>query len=326
MDRRHFLATLGGVAAAGPSMATAQTAAKFPEIGFLYPGASTASVPRIAAFLEGLKSKGYVDGRSITLVVRNAESKSDLFEPLVRELVGRGVRVLFAVGPVMIRYAHAATKTIPIVGMDLETDPVKDGLVKSLAHPGGNVTGLFFDFPQFSAKWVELLSEAVPGLTRLAVLWDPGTGALQLDEVAAQAKARGLALQILKATSPADLEPAIVAASTEKAQGLLILSSPLFGTTPKPLADLALKYRLPAITLFPEFAEVGGLMAYGTSLIDLFFQGGGVVAKILDGAKPDELPLERPTRFQLVVNLRTARALGLIIPPVLLLRADEVIE
>ena len=325
MERRHFLATLGAVAAI-PTAAGAQTAPRPPEVGFLYPGTTAASVPRIAAFLEGLKSKGYVDGRNIALVALNGESRGDRFEPLAREMVARNVRVLFAVGPVMIRHAYAATKTIPIVAMDLETDPVKDGLVASLARPGGNVTGLFFDFPQFSAKWVELLIEAVPGLSRLAVLWDPGTGALQLDEVAAQAKARGLTLQVLKATSPADLEPAIVAAADAQAQGLLILSSPLFGTTPKPLADLALKYRLPAITLFPEFAELGGLMAYGTSLIDLFFQAGVAVAKVLDGAKPEELPVERPTRFQLVVNLKTARALGLTIPPVLLLRADEVIE
>lgn len=325
MDRRLFLAALASTAA-GASAAGAQTPARLPEIGLLYPGSQAAVVPRVAAFLEGLKAKGYVDGRNIALVVRVADAKPDQFGPIARELVGRGVRVLFAVGPAMIREAHAATKTIPIVAMDLETDPVKDGLVASIARPGGNVTGLFFDFPEFAAKWVELLLEVVPGLSRLAVLWDPATGSLQLDEVTAQARARGLALQVLKATSPADLEPAFAAATTAQAQGLLVLSSPLFGANPKPVADLALKHRLPSATLFPEFAQLGGLLAYGTSLIDLFTQGGGAVAKVLDGAKPQDLPIERPTRFQLVINLKTARALGLTIPPVLLLRADEVIE
>jgi putative ABC transport system substrate-binding protein len=166
----------------------------------------------------------------------------------------------------------------------------------------------------------------VPGLSRLAVLWDPATGPLQLDEVAAQAKSRGLALQLLKVTAPAELDSAIASAANAKADGLLILSSPLFGTNPKAVADLALKYRLPAITLFPEFPQVGGLMAYGTSLIDLFYQGGVLVGTVLDGTKPEDLPVERPTRFQLVVNLRTAKALGLTIPPLLLARADEVIE
>ena len=292
--------------------------------------------------------------------------------------------------------------------MDSESDPVKDGLVASIAHPGGNLTGLFFDFPQFSAKWLELLIEAVPGLSRLAVLWDPGTGSLQLDEVTGQARSRGLALQLLKANAPAELEPALQSAADAKADGLLVLSSPLFGTNPKAVADLALKYRLPAITLFPEFAKVGGLMAYGTNLIDLFYQAGVLVGKVLDGTRPlhpqvsrpgpvehfadqnaglikqidqvgavghsgvptlaardhpvpgvrqgrrpdglrhqpdrsvlsgrrsgrqsarrdqaGDLPVERPSRFQLVVNLKTAKALGITIPTSLLLRADEVIE
>lgn len=325
MDRRQFIAALGG-AVAWPSIAGAQSAAKLPEIGFLYEGNTAAGVPRRAAFLEGLASKGYVDGRNFTLVARNAESKSDQFEPLASELVGRNVRVLFASGPTVVRYARAATKTIPIVAMDLESDPVKNGLVASIAHPGGNLTGLFFDFPEFSAKWLELLIEAVPGLSRLAVLWDPGTGSFQLDEVAAQAKSRGLALQVLKVNAPGELDAAIVSAGNAKADGLLILSSPLFGTNPKAVADLTLKYRLPAITMYPEFAKVGGLMAYGTSLIDLFYQGGVLVGKVLDGAKPEDLPVERPTRFQLVVNLRTAKALGLTIPNLLLVRADEIIE
>jgi putative tryptophan/tyrosine transport system substrate-binding protein len=234
--------------------------------------------------------------------------------------------VLFASGPAVVRYAHAASDTIPIVAMDLESDPVKDRLVASIAHPGGNLTGLFFDFPEFSAKWLQLLREAVPGLSRLAVLWDPNTGLAQLDTLTAEAKSEGLSIEILEVKAPEEMEAAFQSAAAKKAGSLLVLSSPLFGTTPKPVADLALKYRLPAITLFPEFAEVGGLMAYGTNLIDLFFQSGVLVGKVLDGAKPRDLPVERPSRFQLVINLRTAKALGLAIPTSLLLRADQIIE
>lgn len=220
MDRRHLLATLGG-AFAWPCFALGQPAGRLPEVGFLYPGASEAAVPRIAAFLDGLKSKGFVDGCNVTLVVRN-------------------------------RHAHAATKTIPIVAMDLEIDPVKDGLVQSIARPGGNLTGLFFDYPQFSAKWLELLSEAVPGLGCLAVLWDPATGTVQLDELTTQAKTRGLQLQVLKVNVPGELEPTIAAAADAKADGLLILSSPLFGTNPRPVADLALNIGCPRSHCFPS--------------------------------------------------------------------------
>jgi ABC-type uncharacterized transport system substrate-binding protein len=232
MDRRQFISALGG-AAAWPSIARAQAPAKLPEIGFLYAGTSTAGVPRIAAFLEGLASKGYVEGRNFTLVVRNAESKSDRFEPLANELVARNVRVLFASGPAVVRYARAATRTIPIVAMDLESDPVKDGLVASLARPGGNLTGLFFDFSQFSAKWLELLTEAVPGLSRLAVLWDPATGPLQLDEVAGQAKSRGLALQLLKVTAPAELDSAIASATNARRMGCSFFPRHFSGQTPR---------------------------------------------------------------------------------------------
>jgi putative ABC transport system substrate-binding protein len=325
MKRRELLTIIAAVCASWPASLQAQPA-PLPEVGFLYAGNSAAGVPRAAAFLEGLRSKGYVDGRNMTLVARNAESKSDRFESLAKELVGRNVRVLFASGPAVVRYAHAASDTIPIVAMDLESDPVKDRLVASIAHPGGNLTGLFFDFPEFSAKWLQLLREAVPGLSRLAVLWDPNTGLAQLDTLTAEAKSEGLSIEILEVKAPEEMEAAFQSAAAKKADSLLVLSSPLFGTTPKPVADLALKYRLPAITLFPEFAEVGGLMAYGTNLIDLFFQSGVLVGKVLDGAKPRDLPVERPSRFQLVINLRTAKALGLAIPTSLLLRADQIIE
>jgi putative ABC transport system substrate-binding protein len=241
-------------------------------------------------------------------------------------LVKRNVRVLFAAGPVAVRYMRAATTTIPIVALDLESDPVNSGLVQSIARPGGNLTGLFFDFPEFSAKWLQLLAEAVPNLSRLAVLWDPTTAPVQLDTVSTEAGSRGLGLQVLPVQAPGEFDDSFRAARSQRADGLLILSSPLFGSNSRPLAELAAKYRLPAITLFPEFAQVGGLLAYGTNLIDLYVQAGALVGKILAGARPQDLPVERPSRFRLVVNLKTAKMLGVEIPPTLVARADEVIE
>jgi putative ABC transport system substrate-binding protein len=321
--RRMFIGLLGG-AVAWPAMARAQST--LPEVGYLYTGSASALPSRIAAFHEGLRSRGYVDGRNMTVVTRSAESRAEHFEPLVAELVERNVRVLFAAGPAVVRSARKATTTIPIVAMDLESDPVKSGLVESTGRPGGNLTGLFFDFPGFGGKWLELLTEAVPKLSRLALVWDPSTESLQLDAISAEAISRGLSLQIVKAASAEAFEQALQAASRERADGLIILSSPLFGSNARQLADLTARLRLPAVTLFPEFAHFGGLMAYGTHLAELYRQAGALVAKVLSGARPRDLPIERPNRFHLVINLRTAKALGLVLAPTLLARADEVIE
>jgi putative ABC transport system substrate-binding protein len=325
MKRRHFIAALGASAYSGRSWA--QAPAQIPEVGFLYTGNTAAGAPRIAAFLEGLRSKGYVDGRNIALISRIAESDFDRFEPLEAELVARNVRVLFITGQeAIIRLASTATTTIPIVALNLEIDPVKDGFVASVAHPGGNLTGIFFDFPQISGKWLGLLTESVSKLSRLAVLWDPRTGPRQLDTVMTEANSRALSLQLLKVSGPGEVEAALSAAADAKADGLLILSSALFGAHLKLIADNALKYRLPAITLFPDFAKAGGLMAYGTDVVDLHRQAGILVGKIIDGSKPENLPVERPTRFQLLLNLKTAKALGLTVPPSLLAQAEEVID
>jgi putative tryptophan/tyrosine transport system substrate-binding protein len=245
---------------------------------------------------------------------------------LTRELIGRPVSLLVAIGPAIVRVAAAATKSIPIVALDLESDPVRSGFVQSIARPGGNLTGLFFDFPEFSAKWLQLLTEAVPGLDRLAVMWDPTTGPLQLDAISNETLARYMLLLVLKVASPGDIEPAFESARKEGARGLVILSSPIFGSNIERMGGLAASYRLPAITLFPEFARSGGLLAYGTSLNDLYAQIGVLVGKVLGGARPSELPIERPSKFELVVNLKAAQALGVEMPTGLLLRANEVIE
>jgi putative tryptophan/tyrosine transport system substrate-binding protein len=324
--RRNFLTGALALPLIGLERATGQTAAKPLEIGFAYEGITPAGAVRAKAFQEGLRSKGYDEGRNIVTVIRNAESKQGQFEPIVRELVQREVRVLLAIGPAMVRLAHAATKSTPIVALDLESDPIKDGLVQNISRPGGNLTGMFFDFPDFARKWLQLLAEAVPNLHRLTVFWDTSTGKYQVDAVADEARARGITLQLLQVASPADFEPSFTAAVGNKADALLVMSSPLFGTKPQLIADLAIQHRLPAIMFYPEFARVGGLLAYGTNLIDLFFQAGVLVAKILDGDRPATLPVERPSRFQLVANLKTAALLGVTIPTSILLRADEVIE
>jgi putative ABC transport system substrate-binding protein len=322
--RRQFLTSALSLPLVRLTGAAAETAAKPVEIGFAYEGIAPAGEARARAFQEGLRSRGYDEGRNIVTTVRTAETRQEQFEPIVRDLLSRDVKVLFVAGHAIVRLAKEAATSTPIVALDLESDPVKDGFIQSIARPGGNLTGMFFDFPDFARKWLQLLTEALPNLKHLAMLRDVSTGEHQADAVADEARTRGIALQDLQARSVADFEPAFDAAANGKADAMLILSSPLFGTNPKLLANPAIRHKLPAITFFPEFARVGGLMAYGTNLLDLFSQAGVMVAKILDGDPPATLPVERPSRFQLVVNMATAAQFGLALP--ILLRADEVIE
>jgi putative ABC transport system substrate-binding protein len=314
-------------AMASPLAARAQgSASPRPEVGFLYPGSVAASKLRLAAFSEGLRKRGFIDGQNVAVIARMAEYDPKRVAADASELVQRKVNVILAVSPEVVQRTRGLTSTIPIVAIDLESDPVKSGMVASLAHPGGNVTGLFFDFPEFSSKWLELLSEIIPNLNKLGVLWDPATGLVQLDALTAVAVQRGVALTVSKVEAPSGMEAAFQATVEAEAQAILMLSSPVFGSIPKQVADLALRYRLPSITLFPEYAEAGGLIAYGTALLDLFGQSGEIVGKVLAGTNPADLPVERPSRFQLVINLHTAKALGVTVPPLLLARADNVIE
>lgn len=322
MERRAFLIGLGGF---GATSVHAQSA-RPPEVGFLHPGSAAALAVRLTAVREGLRSRGFADGGNVTVVPRFADLDPAKVKMYAAELVERRVSVVLAVGPQSVFAVRALSTTVPIVAQDLESDPVESGLVERLSHPGGNVTGLFFDFPDFSTKWLELLGETIPNLSRLGLLWDPGTGTVQLDAVKDAAQKRNLSLQILKVAGPAELDGAFQAAREAGAQAVLALSSPVFGTIPRQLADTALRHRMPTITLFPEYADAGGLMAYGTNLPDLFRQAGEMVGKVLAGTKPADLPVERPSRFELVVNLKTAAALGITIPPVVQLRADRLVE
>jgi putative tryptophan/tyrosine transport system substrate-binding protein len=208
----------------------------------------------------------------------------------------------------------------------LESDPIASGLISSFSHPGGQVTGVFFNFPEFSKKWLELLKEAMPQLSNVAVLWDPATGPMQMQGVEIAAKELNIKLEVVEVAGLANLDDSILAASDKGVDALLMLSSPTFGTNPERLAGLTVGLRIPAVTLFPDFARSGGLMAYGVSPVNIFRQGAAIVAKVIRGLKPAEIPAELPTKFELVINLKTAKRLGIALPTSILLRADEVIE
>jgi putative tryptophan/tyrosine transport system substrate-binding protein len=327
MKRRTFVAGLAATAGF-PSAAWTQAAGSVPEIALFYTGPMASAESRARMIRDDLGADGFVDGKNFAVSISVANNNSDELPKLAKSLIRPSVKVILAIGPGAVRAAQAATTTIPIVAVDLETDPVREGLAQSLAHPGGNLTGLFFDFPEFSGKLIELLNEARPGLTRVAALWDPGSGSVQIEAAQAAASARGMTLQVLKVDDLSKLGDALAAAQAAQAQGLLVLSSPLFSAISgiKPVAEQTTSHGLAAITLFPEFAQNGGLMGYGPSLDDLYHQASELIAKVLRGEKAGDLPLERPSRFRLIVNLKAAKTLGLQLPSSLVARADEVVE
>jgi len=326
MHRRHFITLICSAAVAWPMTARAQQAGTVPRIGVLYPGPKTAAAPRVEAILKGLREAGYAAPAQIEVVLRTGDGDPGRIAPLVAEIVKSHVDVIFAVGPEVLQEFRSATTTIPIVTLDLESDPVARGLVTTLAHPGGNITGVFFDFPSFTSKWLELLKEINPNLSRIALLWDSATGPTQLKAIQKAAGPLAIQVDILEVRTRPEFDQAFASASRQGAGAVLMLSSPLIGANGQLLADLAIQHHLPAITLFPDFARAGGLLAYGPNLLDMFRQAGNMTGKVLKGTKPAELPIELPTNFQLVLNLKTAKSLGVSIPTSVLLRADEVIE
>jgi ABC-type uncharacterized transport system substrate-binding protein len=329
MKRREFVASIGAAATFSvlwPLAGRTQQVSTVQKVGFLFPGPGTAATARIDAFLGGLRAAGYRVPEQVEMISRFADGDPARIAPLVAELVARNVDVIAAVSTAAANAARVATTTIPIVALDLETDPVATGMIASLAHPGGNLTGFFFDFPEFRTKLLELLKEVVPRLSKVAVIWDPNSGPAQLKSVEAGAEIMKLQLEKLEARNVAEMNQAFDAAKRAEVDAVIILSSPFLGTNAKLMAELTLRHALPAATLFSEFARNGGLMSYGPNILDIYRRVGGIVAKVLQGNKPAELPVELPEKFELFVNLKTAKALKLEIPAALQVRADEVIE
>jgi len=327
MDRRAFITIVGGSILAAPLAAAAQSAENVPRIGVLVGGSASSDSARIEAFRHGLRDLGYVEGKNIVLEFRYADGNPDRLMELAASLVRLKVAVIVAAGPTATRSAKEATTTIPVV-MAQVNDPIDAGFVTSLARPGVTITGLSTMSPEISGKQVELLRQVVPRLSRVAVLRpsaQPGDTQV-LRETKLAAESIRVQLQYLDIVSPGDIETSFRAARKERADAVLTLSSPVLFAQRKQIADLALKSRLPTISSWPEFVEDGGLMTYSPNLKDLFQRAATYVDKILKGAKPGDLPVEQPTKFELLINLRTAKALGLTIPPSVLGRADQVID
>ena len=310
-----------------PLAAEAQQPAKVPRIGVLQTGSASVNRHFVDALRQGLREFGYVQGQNIVIEERWAEGRFDRLPALAGELVLLRVDLIVTAGTPAARAAKEATRTIPIVAVAVG-DPVGTGLVASLARPGANLTGFADISVDLSAKRLEFLKNVVPTASRIAVLWNPAhpTNPLQLRETELAAQTLGLTLQPLEVRGADDFEHAFAAMVKGRAAALVVLADPITILHRGRLADLAAKNRLPAIYAFRELAEAGGLMAYGTNLPDLFRRAATYVDKILKGAKPADLPIEQPTKFELVINMKTAKALGLKIPQSVLIRADEVIQ
>jgi putative ABC transport system substrate-binding protein len=323
VKRTALLVTLALGLLAAPLAAGAQQTPRVPKIGLLRFGSPPDT--NVAAFLQGLRDLGYVEGQNIAIEYRWAGGRVERIPELTMELVRLKVDVIVSTGDTGALAAKQATSRIPIV-VPAVTDPVGIGVVATLARPGGNVTGLSVVNPELSEKRVELLKEMFPRIARVAVVQDARLSTTVLLGTEAAARTLGLRLQVLKAQSLKDFEDAFAAARRAQADALTILPSGLFWTLRARIVNLAAKTRLPAMYEQRDFVAAGGLMAYGPSVPDLFRRAATYVDRILKGAKPADLPVEQPTKFELVINLKTAKALGLTIPPSLLARADEVIE
>jgi putative tryptophan/tyrosine transport system substrate-binding protein len=320
MRRRYLIGGLAAGAALWPLAVRGQQAA-VPRIGILDPGIAHL----FAAFFKGMQGLGYEEGRNVSYVRRSAEGHAERIPALAAELVDLKVSLIVTAAPQPVRAAMAATATIPIVFAAVG-DAVGNGIVQSLARPGRNATGLSFLNTEISSKRLQLLHEAVPSAQRVAVLSDRSNPPNSLDATKQAGRSLRLELQILDVADPGEFEGAFQAAVSGGAKAIDVLASAFFNANRVRLAELAAKYRLPAMYETSEYVHSGGLMSYGPSLTDLFRRAATYVDKILKGSKPSDLPVEQPTKFELVINLKTAKALGLTIPPLLLASADEVIQ
>jgi len=313
-------------------LAAAQQAAKIARIGFLATGSlgSPETQATFDAFRQGLRERGYVEGQNILIEYRAADGKIERFPGLATELARLKVDVILAANTPAARAVQQATTTIPIV-VPVIGDPVGDGLVASLARPGGNITGLTFLGPELVPKRLELLKQALPKVSRVAALWhrdafSERTTRDMLKATEAAARTLGVQLQLVEVRGPNEFDRAFSTMISERADALIVFPSTMLFNERTRIVDLAAKHRLPSMSQAREFVELGGLIAYGASITDLFRRAATYVDKILKGAKPADLPVEQPTKFELVINMKTAKALGLTIPASVLLQADRIIE
>ena len=326
MDRRNFMASMVGAILSAPLGAQAQQPGKIYRVGFLWD--SPAVWPHaLEGFRQGLRDLGWVEGRNIVVEYRWAEGRFDRLPTLVEELVRLKVDIIVAPASIYTEAAKRATSTIPIVFAS-HADPIGTGHVDSLARPGGNITGLTVMMSETAAKSLELFKEAVPGLSRVAVVWDPATPSHRpaLDAVEVRGRALGLQVQTLAVRGATEFDGAFSTIVRERASALLVLSTPLFIGGARRLAELAMKHKLPTMFGPREHVEAGGLLSYSPDRADLYRRAAIYVDKILKGAKPADLPVQQATKFELVINMKTAKALGLTIPQSLLLRTDQLIE
>lgn len=323
MKRRHGLRLLGAVAFA-PPMARAQAKAEA-KIGYVLLGPRQDTAARLETLRGGLRLAGAAVGQA-EIVARTTEGDPGRIVPLVDEVMAARPTVFLAAGPALLRAARQASATIPIVAYDFETDPVAEHYAQSIARPGGTVTGVFLDVPEFVGKWIEFLRECLPRIARIALIGDPGAGSPQGDTLDRIAAGLGIATDRIDMRVRADLAGAVAKARERGAEAAIFLSSPLVFVNAGELAELVQRHRLPAITMFAPFAKSGGLLSYGPDLLGALRQAGAMAGKLLAGASPATLPIERPTTFELVVNLRAAAQLGVTVPPALRARADEVID
>jgi len=328
MKRREFITLFCGTTAMWPLAARAQQNERVHRIGFLTAGASGAdNTPGLPAFVNGLQQLGWVDGKNIIIEYRYAENHLNRLSELATELVQLKVDVIVAAGTLAPLALKRATATIPTV-MTSAGDPLGTGLVASLARPGGNITGLSLMSPEIAAKRLELLKDVVPELARVAVIWNAANPypAFVFKETQRAASQLKIGIQSLEVRVPDDINSALDAALQEKADALITVEDPLTQNYRKQIADFAAKNRLPTMAGLKEYVNDGGLLSYGPNLADLYRRAAGYVDKILTGAKPGDLPVEQPAKFELVINQKTARLLGLTLPAALAATADEVIE
>jgi putative ABC transport system substrate-binding protein len=328
MERRAFvIALMSGVAAAPRAAHPQPPTARAVKIGVLR-AAPDASIFRnnFDGFRQALRQSGFIEGTSLGIEYRVRPGTAEETAGLAAELVRLGMDAIVAIGPAAVRAAAGATKSLPIVAVDLESDPMAEGFVTGLARPGGNVTGLFLDFPELSGKWIELLREMVPRLSRIGVTWDPSTPPNLLRGAEAAARMVRVQLFAVEAPAMAGLAAAFKAAADRRVGAMVVLPSPMVNSSRRQIIEIAARHRMPTIMAFPEYATEGGLIAYGPDVGTMFRQAGDVAVRILRGTAPGEIPIERPARFELIVNRKTAASLGLTLPRSLLARADKVIE